>query len=127
MKHSDGFLKLVAQARKRIKEVTVEQVKARLMAGAEFRLIDVREDGEWVAGRIKGAEHLARGILERDVETAVPDKKAEIVLYCGGGFRSALAADNLRIMGFRNAASMKGGWRAWNQAKGPVVKGPSPR
>ena len=123
MKHNPGFLKLVEEAKQRIKDCTIAEVKAKLDRGERFQFIDVREDNEWVADHAKGAVHLGRGILERDIETVIPDKRAEIVLYCGGGFRSALAADNLRKMGYTNVASMDGGIRAWREAGYPIEKG----
>ena len=123
MKHNPGFLKLVEEAKQRIKECTIAEVKAKLDRGERFHFIDVREDNEWVNDHAKGAVHLGRGILERDIETVIPDKRAEIVLYCGGGFRSALAADNLRKMGYTNVASMDGGIRAWREAGYPIEKG----
>jgi rhodanese-related sulfurtransferase len=122
-KHSAGFLKLVHDAKKRIKEIDVASVVEKLKAKEAFHFIDVREDHEWEEGACLGAVHLARGILERDIEEAIPDKSAEIVLYCGGGYRSALAADNLRRMGYKKAHSMAGGWRAWVAAKAPIVRG----
>lgn len=112
MDHSSRFEKLCDDARTRIKEVTIDEVAARL-ANGPLPLVDVREESEFAAGRIKGARHIGRGILERDVEKAFPDLGAEIILYCGGGFRSALAADSLQKMGYTNISSMAGGWRAW--------------
>lgn len=120
MKHNPGFLKLVEQAKGHIKECTVADVKAKLDQGQRFHLIDVREDNEFSKDHIKGARHLGRGIIERDIETEIPDKHAEIILYCGGGFRSALAADNLRQMGYTNVVSMDGGIRAWREAHYPM-------
>src|SRR5215831_7770300 len=111
--HSPRFLKLVEDAKGRVRELTVDQVKAKLDRGEKFRLIDVREEGEWARDHLPGAEYLGRGVLERDVEQRVPDTGAEIVLYCGGGFRSALAADSLRKMGYTNVVSMDGGFRGW--------------
>jgi rhodanese-related sulfurtransferase len=119
--HSPGFLKLVEEARKGIREITVEQVRTKLSSRRRCRFLDVREDHEWALGHAKGAEHLARGILERDIERRIPSRSAEIVLYCGGGFRSALAAKSLQKMGYRNVFSMAGGWRAWIEGGGPVV------
>lgn len=116
MQHSDGFLKLVDDAKSRIQEVTVEETRARKAANPKARLIDVREDHEWQAGHAAGAEHLGRGIIERDIETCVPDKSTELILYCGGGYRSALAADSLQKMGYTNVWSMAGGWKAWKEA-----------
>ena len=123
MKHNPGFLKLVEEAKQCIQECTVAEVKTKLDRGERFHFIDVREDNEWVTDRAKGAVHLGRGILERDIETVIPDKRAEIVLYCGGGFRSALAADNLQKMGYTNVSSMDGGIRAWREAGYPIEKG----
>lgn len=122
MDHSPEFLKIVAAARANIKETSVEAVKTRLSRGEKFHLIDVREDNEWAQGRLPGAVHLGRGILERDIESAIPDKQAEIVLYCGGGFRSALAAESLGKMGYRRVFSMDGGHRGWVSAGGPIEK-----
>jgi rhodanese-related sulfurtransferase len=118
MKHTEGFLKLVDDAKSRVREVDVEQTLARVREGA--RLIDVREDNEWQRGHARGAEHMGRGIIERDVETAVPDHSAQLILYCGGGYRSALAADSLRRMGYTNVYSLAGGWKAWQEAGAPV-------
>ena len=118
MKHTEGFLRLTADARSRVREVDVAHALARLDGGA--RLIDVREDNEWQRGHAAGAEHLGRGVIERDIETAVPDHAAELILYCGGGYRSALAADNLQRMGYTNVYSLAGGWRAWQEAGAPV-------
>lgn len=120
--HSPGFLKIVHESKKKINETTVAEVKKRWERGDKFHLIDVREDNEWQKGHIRGAKHIGRGILERDIEKAIPDKHAEIVLYCGGGFRSALAADNLQKMGYANVLSMDGGWRGWTEANGPIEK-----
>jgi rhodanese-related sulfurtransferase len=121
MKHTEGFLKIVDDAKTRVREATVEQTLERLKEGA--RLIDVREDNEWEKGRAAGALHLGRGIIERDIEREVPDHDAELILYCGGGYRSALAADNLQRMGYREVYSMAGGWSAWKQAGAPVEGG----
>lgn len=112
MKHSAGFLRLVDDARSRIREVGVDEADRKRRAGSA-RLIDVREESEWSAGHVRGAEYLGRGILERDIEEKIPDKNAELILYCGGGFRSALSADNLQKMGYTNVASMAGGWKEW--------------
>ncbi len=120
MDHSLRFLKVVNDAKAGIREVTVDDVKARLARGESFELVDVREDNEWAAGHIKGAHHLGRGVLERDVEKAIPDTSREIILYCGGGFRSALAAESLQKMGYTNVASMDGGWRTWKERGGPT-------
>lgn len=114
--HSERFLRLVADAKARVREVSAEEVLAQLDAGHEFHLVDVREESEWAAGHLPGAIHLGKGILERDVEKRIPDVAAEIVLYCGGGYRSALAADNLQRMGYRNVKSMAGGFSGWREA-----------
>ena len=123
MKHNPGFVQLVEEARRRIRECTVGDVKMKLDRGERFHFIDVREDNEFAVDHAKGALHLGRGILERDIETVIPDKRAEIVLYCGGGYRSALAAHNLKKMGYANVASMDGGIRAWREAGYPIEKG----
>ena len=115
MDHSPRFEKLCADARANVVEVSTEDVADRIAKGATFALVDVREESEFARGRIKGARHMGRGILERDVEKAIPDLDAEIVLYCGGGFRSALSAESLQRMGYRNVKSMAGGWRAWKE------------
>ena len=120
--HSPEFLKIVQDAKTRVKETDVNAVLTRLKAGEKLKLVDVREDGEWAKGRIAGATHLGKGVIERDIETAIPDKSAEIILYCGGGFRSVLSADNLQKMGYRNVVSMDGGWRGWQEAGGPIEK-----
>ncbi|MEN9230524.1 MAG: rhodanese-like domain-containing protein [Thermostichus sp. DG02_5_bins_236] len=117
--HSPAFLALVNEAKSRIQELTVEQVRQKQMQGDSFYLVDVREESEWQAGHAAGAIHLGKGIIERDIETAIPDKESEIVLYCGGGFRSALAADNLKKMGYQNVISMDGGIRGWREAGFP--------
>jgi rhodanese-related sulfurtransferase len=121
MKHTEGFLKLVNDAKSRIREVTVDETRARIQANAEVRLIDVREDNEWETAHAAGAEHLGKGIIERDIETTVTDKSTELILYCGGGYRSALAADVLQQMGYRNVYSMAGGWKAWKESGAPTV------
>jgi len=118
MKHTEGFLKIVDDAKTRVREVDVSQTLERMKAGA--RLIDVREDNEWARGRARGAAHMGRGIIERDIETAIPDHASEFILYCGGGYRSALAADNLQRMGYTNVYSLAGGWKAWKDAGAPV-------
>ena len=122
MKHSRGFLKLVAGVKTRIRQTDIHDVKRRLEAGENFYLVDVREESEWSRGHLPGAIHLSKGIIERDIETTIPDSDATIVLYCGGGFRSALVADNLQQMGYANVLSMDGGWREWTEAGYPVVK-----
>ena len=122
MKHAPGFLKIVDDARTRIREVTVDDVKQMLDRGERFALVDTREESEFARGRLPGARHLSKGVIERDIETAIPDPATPIVLYCGGGFRSALAADNLQKMGYTNVVSMDGGWREWNEKKYPVER-----
>jgi rhodanese-related sulfurtransferase len=122
MKHSEGFLKLVNDAKSRIREVTVTQTRERMSSKNGVRLIDVREDNEWQAAHAAGAEHLGKGVIERDIEEKVPDKATEVILYCGGGFRSALAADVLQDMGYTNVFSMAGGWKAWKDSGGPVTE-----
>ena len=120
MKHSEGFLKLVNDAKSRIHEVTVAETRERMQSSNRVLLIDTREDNEWDAGRAAGSIHLAKGIIERDIETEAPDKAAELILYCGGGFRSALAADTLQQMGYTNVFSMAGGWKAWKDSGAPI-------
>jgi rhodanese-related sulfurtransferase len=120
MKHTEGFLKIVGDAKTRVREVDVSQTLERVNAGA--RLVDVREDNEWAKGHARGAVHMGRGVIERDIETAIPDHSAELILYCGGGYRSALAADNLQKMGYANVYSMAGGWKAWKDA-GAAIEG----
>lgn len=110
---------MVDDARSRIREVSVEETRVALASG-RARLIDVREDNEWNEAHAKGAEHLGRGIIERDIETVAPEKGSELILYCGGGFRAALASDSLQRMGYTNVASMAGGWRAWQEAGAPI-------
>jgi rhodanese-related sulfurtransferase len=122
MKHTQGFLSIVNDAKTRVKETDVPTIKKRMDAGEKFHLVDVREDSEWEKGHIPGAIHLGKGVIERDVETVIPDHNAEIVLYCGGGFRSALSADNLQKMGYTNVLSLDGGWRGWTEAGHPVEK-----
>jgi len=114
--HSARFLKIVDESRAEISECTVHDVKAKFEKGAEFHLVDVREHHEYSAGRIPGAIHLSKGVIERDIEKVIPDAQAEIVLYCGGGYRSALATRNLQLMGYENVVSMDGGWRGWKEA-----------
>ena len=123
MKHSEGFLNLVNEAKRRIREVTVAETKARIAQNPAARLIDVREDNEWQAAHAAGAVHLGKGIIERDIETKVPDKTTELILYCGGGYRSALAADVLQQMGYSNVFSMAGGWKAWKESGGEIEEG----
>lgn len=120
--HAPGFLSIVNDAKTRIKEADFRDIKKRLDAGEKMAVIDTREDNEWAKGHIPGAVHLGKGVIERDVEKTIPDKSALLVLYCGGGFRSALAADNLQKMGYKNVISMDGGWRAWTEANFPVAR-----
>jgi rhodanese-related sulfurtransferase len=122
MDHAEGFLNLVRDAKQRIKEEDVQTTKKKLDAGEKIILVDVREESEWARGHIPNAIHLGKGIIERDIEKAIPEKGATVVLYCGGGFRSALAADNLQKMGYSNVISMDGGWRDWTQAGFPTIK-----
>ena len=122
MKHSPEFLKIVDDAKSRVLEVNVDEARRKL-EGGKAKLIDVREESEWEAGHARGAQHLGKGVIERDIEERVPDKKAELILYCGGGFRSALSADSLQKMGYTNVRSMAGGWRAWQEAGAPIEKG----
>ena len=116
MKHSEGFLKLVNDAKSRIREVTVAETQKRMEQDPEVKLIDVREDHEWEDAHAARAMHLGKGIIERDIETTVPDKDTELILYCGGGYRSALVADVLQKMGYTNVFSMAGGWKAWKES-----------
>jgi rhodanese-related sulfurtransferase len=120
MEHSEGFLKLAEDARRRIHEISVESTLERLAAEEGVRLIDVREDHEWEAGHARGAEHLSKGIIERDIERIVPEKGTELIVYCGGGYRSALVAEVLQRMGYYDVSSMAGGWKAWKEAGAPV-------
>ena len=122
MIHTEGFLKVVDDAKSRVKEVTVAETRDRLAANRAALLIDVREDHEWDDSHAAGAIHLGKGIIERDVETTVPEKSTELILYCGGGYRSALAADVLQTMGYSNVWSMAGGWKAWKEAGAPVER-----
>jgi rhodanese-related sulfurtransferase len=122
MAHPPKFLKLVNEAKTRVEETNVADVKRRIDAGEKFVLVDVREDNEWAQGHVPGAVHLGKGIIERDIEARVPDTGAKVVLYCGGGFRSALVADNLQKMGYTNVESMDGGWRGWLEAGLPTGK-----
>jgi rhodanese-related sulfurtransferase len=120
MKHSEGFLKLVDDAKSRIREVSASETQQRMSDKRDVKLIDVREDNEWNEAHAAGAIHLGKGIIERDVETTIPDKNTELILYCGGGYRSALAADALQKMGYTNVFSMAGGWRAWKETGGEI-------
>jgi rhodanese-related sulfurtransferase len=123
MAHAPKFLDLVNDAKKRVQETNVPEVKRRMDAGEHFTLIDVREESEWANGHLPSAIHLGKGIIERDIEQRVPATDAKLILYCGGGFRSALAADNLQKMGYSNVESMDGGWKGWLAAGYPIQKG----
>lgn len=118
--HSPGFLAIVNDARTRVKTISIDDYRARAANGERFTLVDVREDAEWAKGHLPGATHLGKGVIERDVEKTITDRDEPIVLYCGGGFRSVLAADNLQKMGYRNVLSLDGGWRGWNERGLPV-------
>jgi rhodanese-related sulfurtransferase len=120
--HPEGFLRLVRDAKTRIKEEDFREIKKKLDAGEKMTLVDTREDNEWARGHIPNALHLGKGVIERDIEKAIPDKETTLVLYCGGGYRSALAADNLQKMGYRNVISMDGGWRGWTEAGFPTIR-----
>jgi rhodanese-related sulfurtransferase len=120
VQHSEGFLKLVQDAKSRVRETTPEEVRRRQERGDRFRFVDVREDAEWARGHAEGATHLGKGVIERDVERRIPDKGEEVILYCGGGFRSALAADALQKMGYTNVVSMDGGWKRWKELGYPT-------
>jgi rhodanese-related sulfurtransferase len=120
MAHNSGFLQIVNDAKSRVKETDIAGYREMLAKGDPHILVDVREDNEFAAGHVKGAVHMSKGVIERDIETKVPDKKATLVLYCGGGFRSALVADNLRKMGYENPISLDGGWRALKESGLPV-------
>ncbi len=123
MAHAANFLALVNEAKKHVKETNVADVQRRMDAGEKFILVDVREESEWAAGHLPGAVHLGKGIIERDIEQRVPDTNTKLILYCGGGFRSALSADNLQKMGYTNVESMDGGWKGWLAAGLPIQKG----
>ena len=122
MAHNPGFLKLVNDSKTRIRQTDISGYRKMLAEGPKPLLIDTREDNEWAAGHAAGAVHLSKGIIERDIETKVPDKSTLMVLYCGGGFRSALAADALQKIGYTNVISLDGGWRAWQQSGMPVER-----
>ena len=122
MAHAPQFLKLVNEAKKKIKETNVADVKRRIDSGEKFILVDTREDTEWASGHIPGAVHMGRGIIERDVETQIPDTSTKMILYCGGGFRSALVAENLQKMGYTKVESMDGGWKGWLGAGLPSAR-----
>ena len=120
MDHSPGFLRLVDDARTRVREVTVADVERLRVTREPVTIVDVREEEEWRRGHVPGARHLCKGVIERDIERTVPDRSTRLVLYCGGGFRSVLAADNLQRMGYTHVESMAGGWRAWTAGGLPV-------
>jgi rhodanese-related sulfurtransferase len=121
-KHNQGFLDLVNDAKSRVREIDIERYKQMKESGEDHILVDVREESEWNAGHAAGAMHLGKGVIERDVEAKIEDHDKTLVLYCGGGFRSALAADNLQKMGYKNAISLDGGWRAYTGAGLPVER-----
>jgi rhodanese-related sulfurtransferase len=126
--HSPGFLALVQDAKARVQQVAIEEFVKRLQGGEQFIVLDTREDHEWEEGHLPGAHHMSKGTIERDIESAIPQKDAPIVCYCGGGFRSALVADNLQKMGYTNVLSLDGGWRGWNERGMPTVTPePGPR
>src|SRR5688572_8655498 len=120
MQHSNGFLGIVNDAKSRVRETSPEEVRRRQERGERFYLVDVREDSEWGRGHALGALHIGKGVIERDVERAIPDRDADVVLYCGGGYRSALAADALQKMGYTNVVSMDGGWKRWKELGYPT-------
>lgn len=122
MTHAPKFLQLVDDARSRVKETNVADVKKRMEAGEKFLLVDVREESEWAKGHLPSAVYMGRGVIERDIEQKVPDQEAKLVLYCGGGFRSVLVAESLQKMGYRNVESMDGGWRGWLDAGLPTAR-----
>ena len=122
MSHSKGFLKLVDEAKKKIKELNIDDVLKKIKSGDAFYFLDVREDREWFQGHIEGAEHVGKGVIERDIESLIPDHNADIVLYCGGGYRSAIAAENLQRMGYTNVKSMDGGIRSWMERGLPITQ-----
>ncbi|TBR25782.1 sulfurtransferase [bacterium] len=122
MKHSPGFLQIVEDAKTRVRETTIPEFKARWDTGWRPVLVDVREESEWANGHLPAAIHIGKGVIERDIEARCPDHSTELVLYCGGGFRSALAADNLQKMGYKHVLSLDGGWRGWTEAGHPTEK-----
>lgn len=123
MKHSPGFLAIVNDSLSRVREISVEEVRGDIESSVDFVLVDVREDSEWAAAHASDAIHLGKGIIERDIETVIPEIDRKIVLYCGGGYRSALAADALQKMGYKSVFSLAGGWRAWKDANMPIDQG----
>lgn len=120
--HGGGFLAVVNDAKSRIQQIDIDGYKKLAASGAPFMLVDVREESEWAAGHAAGAIHLSKGIIERDIEKTIPDPATKLVLYCGGGYRSALAADNLQKMGYRDVISLDGGWKAWSSSGLPTEK-----
>lgn len=120
MKHSQAFLNLVNELKPNVHEVSVAEARSQLERDPNTVLVDIREDSEWANGHAAGAQHIGKGVIERDIEAKIPDKNAEVILYCGGGFRSILAADALRKMGYANVSSMAGGWREWRDSGAPV-------
>lgn len=120
MKHTPGFISIVNDAKAKVAEISIQEYSALAEAGRDHVLVDVREDSEWAAGRAAGSVHLSKGIIERDIETRLPDPDRLLILYCGGGYRSALAAEAVQRMGYRNVKSLAGGWRAWNEAGLPL-------
>jgi rhodanese-related sulfurtransferase len=122
MDHNPGFLKLVNDAKSRVQQINIEGYKKMVESGKWHMLVDTREESEWAAGHVAGAIHMSKGVIERDIETKVPDKNATLVLYCGGGYRSALVADNLQKMGYTRAISLDGGWRALKESGLPLEK-----
>ena len=118
--HTPRFLKIVVDAKTRIRELTIQDVQAKLARHDRFHLVDVREESEWSAGHLPRAIHLGKGVIERDIERTIPDTQNEVILYCGGGYRSALAADSLQKMGYQNVWSMDGGFRAWRESGSPI-------
>lgn len=125
MTHSPAFVKLVEDTKPNVKELTIDQARERLSANPDAIFVDVREESEWNAGHAAGAQHISKGVIERDIEAKITDKDAEVILYCGGGYRSVLAADTLQKMGYRNVASMDGGWRGWKASGAPVEGAPA--
>jgi rhodanese-related sulfurtransferase len=120
--HNEGFLALVNDAKTRVREMNIDEYKHMREKGTPHILVDVREDSEWTAGHAANAMHLSKGVIERDIETKIPDKQQTLVLYCGGGYRSALAGDSIRKMGYENVVSLDGGWRAYSQSGLPIDK-----
>ena len=120
MKHSERFLRIVEQAKTVIREISIVDIQRDFESGADFVLVDTREESEWAAGHARGAIHLGKGVIERDIETVIPEIEKKIVLYCGGGYRSALAAEKIQEMGYKNVYSLAGGWGAWKLERMPI-------